>query len=62
MQYVDRTRGPFNEGGLYAERQGWHYPGFDTGKWEKQTPFEGIKTAGVGFFEYVLCSPITSPS
>jgi hypothetical protein len=22
LQYIDRTRGPLNEGGLYAERQG----------------------------------------
>lgn len=24
--YHDRTRGPLNEGGLYAERQGWFQP------------------------------------
>lgn len=22
MQYIDKVRGPLNEGGLYAERQG----------------------------------------
>lgn len=26
---IDPVRGPMNEGGLYAERLGWHLPGFD---------------------------------
>ncbi|KAL7275683.1 hypothetical protein RUND412_001370 [Rhizina undulata] len=49
--YIDRVRGPFNEGGLYAERQGWHLPGFDTSKWQERSPFEGIEKGGVGFFK-----------
>ncbi|TPX14294.1 uncharacterized protein E0L32_005490 [Thyridium curvatum] len=27
--YIDPVRGPMNEGGLHAERLGWHLPGFD---------------------------------
>ena len=27
--YLDPVRGPMNEGGLFAERMGWHLPGFD---------------------------------
>ena len=26
---LDPMRGPYNEGGLYAERMGWHLPGFN---------------------------------
>lgn len=49
-EYVDKWRGPLNEGGVYAERQGWHLPGAPTGYWAKKTPFEGVEKAGVGFF------------
>ncbi|KAJ2896575.1 beta-galactosidase B-like protein [Zalerion maritima] len=30
---IDPTRGPLNEGGLYAERVGMHLPGYDTSSW-----------------------------
>lgn len=48
--YVDTTRGPLNEGGLFAERQGWHLPGFDDSKWQTGRPTDGISQAGVGFY------------
>ncbi|KXN86326.1 putative beta-galactosidase A, partial [Leucoagaricus sp. SymC.cos] len=48
--YADRTRGPLNEGGLYAERQGWHLPGFDDSKWAGGKPTEGITKPGVAFY------------
>lgn len=52
--YRDRTRGPLNEGGLYAERQGYHLPGAPTmgSEWKTSDkgPMEGIPAAGVSFY------------
>lgn len=49
--YEDRTRGPLNEGGLYAERQGFHLPGTPTTSWKDSTgPAEGINAPGVAFY------------
>ncbi|KAK1516895.1 glycosyl hydrolase family 35 [Colletotrichum costaricense] len=58
--YIDKTRGPLNEGAFYAERQGYHLPGAPTSDWASVTPFEGIKTAGVAFYktEFPLDMPI----
>jgi len=52
VNYPDKTRGVFNEGGLYGEREGWHLPGFDTSKWEHRDLSVGLpgSSAGVGFF------------
>lgn len=51
-RYPDKTRGIFNEGGLFGERQGWHLPGFDTSSWVKRDLSQGLPNgkAGVGFF------------
>ncbi|KAI5790579.1 beta-galactosidase A [Peziza echinospora] len=49
--YVDHVRGPFNEGGFYAERNGFHLPGYDTTKWGLRSPIgDGVEDAGIGFF------------
>ncbi|KAL2202165.1 glycoside hydrolase family 35 protein [Sarocladium strictum] len=48
--YIDKTRGPFNEGGLYGERLGWHLPRFPDSNWETSSPFDGIQGAGIKFF------------
>ncbi|KAF9237579.1 glycoside hydrolase family 35 protein [Melanogaster broomeanus] len=48
--YVDTTRGPLNEGGLYGERMGWHLPGFPDESWEDGAPTIGISNAGVSFY------------
>ncbi|KAJ6585751.1 glycoside hydrolase family 35 protein [Mycena capillaripes] len=50
--YLDKTRGVFNEGGLFGERRGWHLPGFDTSAWEARALSDGLPGggAGVGFF------------
>ncbi|KAF7375372.1 hypothetical protein MSAN_00424700 [Mycena sanguinolenta] len=50
--YPDKTRGVFNEGGLFGERCGWHLPGFDTSAWEARELSDGLPYggAGVGFF------------
>lgn len=45
--YVDKTRGPLNEGGLYAERNGYHLPTPPSGLWEDSKPFDGHFEAGV---------------
>ncbi len=49
--YRDQSRGPLNEGGLWAERQGYHLPGAPISSWkDSKGPVGGIDTAGVGFF------------
>ncbi|KAL8286237.1 hypothetical protein RQP46_004725 [Phenoliferia psychrophenolica] len=48
--FPDKTRSVTNEGGFFAEREGWHLPGFPTATWEKRSPTQGLATAGVGFF------------
>lgn len=42
-----------NEGGLYAERQGWHLPGFSDTNWSVGNPTKGISEAGVAFYRYL---------
>ncbi|TXB97809.1 hypothetical protein FocTR4_00017182 [Fusarium oxysporum f. sp. cubense] len=48
-QYPDHSRGPLNEGSLYAERKGFHLPGAPLSQWKK-TKLDGLKQAGVGLF------------
>jgi beta-galactosidase len=48
--YIDRSRGPLNEGAMYAERQGWHLPSPPSQSWESRSPMEGTTQPGVGFF------------
>ncbi|OBT46573.1 hypothetical protein VE00_01868 [Pseudogymnoascus sp. WSF 3629] len=48
--YVDKTRGPLNEGGLFPERQGWHQQKPPTQGWKASTPTAGISKAGVAFY------------
>lgn len=51
-EYRDRARGPLNEGGLYAERQGFHLPAPPTtdNRWASAKPTDGISKAGVAFY------------
>lgn len=50
-QYRDLARGPLNEGAMYAERQGYHYPKPPNSHWEVSSPFKtGLSKAGVGFY------------
>ncbi|KAF7861742.1 uncharacterized protein EAF02_010696 [Botrytis sinoallii] len=49
-QYIDQVRGPLNEGGLYAERQGYTQPSPPSSSWSAGSPLQGIKSAGVGFW------------
>lgn len=48
--YCDLSRGPLNEGALYAERQGYHLPGAPIQKWKSRSPFDGVSGPGVAFF------------
>ncbi|KAK0200111.1 glycoside hydrolase family 35 protein [Desarmillaria ectypa] len=50
--FPDKTRGVFNEGGLYGERKGWHLPGFDTSSWDLRDLNHALpdSAAGIGFF------------
>jgi hypothetical protein len=59
LQYADKSRGPLNEGGLYAERQGWHLPGFDDSKWKNSRPTDGISAPGVQFYRSAFCVTYT---
>ena len=58
---MDRSRGLLNEGGLYAERQGWHLPSYDATSWTTRAISEGLPqgSAGIGFFrtEFMLKIP-----
>ena len=48
--YVDKFRGPLNEGGLYFERQGYHLPGAPLDAFTSGSPYDGIDQAGVAFY------------
>ena len=48
--YEDKTRGPLNEGGLYAERQGYHLPGPPSSSWMSSSPMSGTSAPGVSFY------------
>lgn len=49
-QYMDKARGPLNEGGLYAERRGYHLPKPPADQLENQSPFNATTKPGVWFF------------
>lgn len=48
--YRDLVRGPLNEGGLYAERQGFHQPQPPSQNWETSSPFTGLSKPGIQFY------------
>ncbi|RCI08598.1 hypothetical protein L249_4730 [Ophiocordyceps polyrhachis-furcata BCC 54312] len=48
--YVDESRGPLNEGGLFFERQGYHLPGPPGSEFDKGSPMEGLRGAGITFY------------
>ena len=50
-QYIDKVRGPLNEGGLYAERQGFTQPYPPNHNWASSNPETGISKAGVAFYQ-----------
>lgn len=48
--YVDKARGPLNEGGLYAERQGFTQPNPPNSNWVSGSPETGTSMPGVAFY------------
>lgn len=54
--FPDKVRGVLNEGGLFAERDGWHLPGFPTNSSSANFTSRDLSAglpsggAGVGFF------------
>lgn len=48
--FVDKFRGPLNEGGFFFERQGYHLPSPPLKSFKKASPFKGIDKAGVAFY------------
>jgi hypothetical protein len=49
--YADHARGPLNEGGLYAERAGYHLPDAPTSDWKSSAgPQEGLSAPGISFY------------
>ncbi|KAJ7232006.1 glycoside hydrolase superfamily [Mycena rebaudengoi] len=47
---IDPMRGVIHEGGLHAERLGWHLPGFDDSQWDAKDVSEGVPGGRMGFF------------
>jgi hypothetical protein len=58
--YIDKFRGPLNEGGLFFERQGYHLPSAPLDDFSPGSPFEGIDHAGVAYFATTL--PLDLPT
>ncbi|KAF4337116.1 beta-galactosidase [Fusarium beomiforme] len=58
--YVDKFRGPLNEGGFFFERQGYHLPSPPLSSFKPGSPFKGISKPGVAFFTAKL--PLNLPS
>ena len=67
-QQIDPVRGALAEGGLHAERLGWHLPGFDDKSWANasvgsaanDSAMLSFKGAGVSFYRTVV--PLSIPS
>ncbi|KAF2681819.1 glycoside hydrolase family 35 protein [Lentithecium fluviatile CBS 122367] len=57
---IDPVRGPLSEGGLTAERLGWHLPGFDDSAWNSSSPSTGFAGAGISFYRTVV--PLDVPT
>ncbi|KAI9371729.1 glycoside hydrolase superfamily [Aspergillus egyptiacus] len=51
---LEPVRGTYNEGGLHAERLGWHLPGFDDSDWEAGLPADGFIGADARFYRTVV--------
>jgi hypothetical protein len=58
--HLDPVRGPLNEGGLTAERLGWHLPGFDDSTWNTSSPTTGFEGTGIYFYRTII--PLNVPA
>jgi hypothetical protein len=59
-ELLDPVRGPLAEGGLTAERLGWHLPGFDDSEWESGSPSAGFEGADIKFYRTTI--PLDVPA
>jgi len=57
---LDPIRGPLAEGGLTAERLGWHLTGFDDSAWDTGSPATGSSGPGVQFYRTIV--PLNVPA
>jgi hypothetical protein len=57
---LDPIRGTLSEGGLTAERLGWHLPGFDDSAWNSSSPSTGFDDAGIYFYRTIV--PLNVPA
>lgn len=48
--YLDKVRGPYNEGAMYAERKRFHLPSALMNAFEHGSPYDGLNSAGVAFY------------
>ncbi|GAO15052.1 hypothetical protein UVI_02048850 [Ustilaginoidea virens] len=49
--YVDKYRGPLNEGGFFFERQGYHFPSPPVDSvFSENSPYDGVDYAGVTYY------------
>lgn len=48
--YMDKFRGPLNEGGLFFERSGYHQPSPPMDCFTSASPFSGTKRAGITYY------------
>jgi beta-galactosidase len=57
--YLDKTRGPLNEGGFFAERHVYHLPSPPINRLARQYPFDGLDGPGAVFYttKFVLDLP-----
>ncbi|KAL6711312.1 hypothetical protein ACN47E_005843 [Coniothyrium glycines] len=56
---LDPIRGPLAEGGLAAERLGWHLPGFDDAAWNTSSPATGFTGGNIKFYRITI--PLNVP-
>ncbi|KAI1212695.1 glycoside hydrolase family 35 protein [Annulohypoxylon truncatum] len=58
--YVDRVRGPLNEGGLYVERQGYHQPRPPIQNFTTGSPFSPPNKPGISYYTAPLSLDLPS--
>ncbi|VUC34740.1 unnamed protein product [Clonostachys rosea] len=58
--YRDKARGPLNEGGFFAERQGFHLPQPPLDRFQAESPFDGVDRPGVAFYSAKFSLDISS--
>lgn len=59
---IDPVRGPYNEGGLYAERVGAHLPGFPDVSWPTLSSSSSLVVPGAGVRVFRTTVPLSIPT